>query len=80
MDVTRTIKELLAERRRIDELIERLEQLQQQRAVQSAASAKRRGRKSMTDAERQEVSRRMRNYWEKRRAQQASPESEPPKN
>ncbi|MCU0246909.1 MAG: hypothetical protein MUC42_10055 [Bryobacter sp.] len=77
MDLNRTIKELLAERRRIDELIEHLERLQQQRAVQSTESRKRRGRKSMTEAERQEVSRRMRNYWEKRRAQQPPPESEP---
>jgi hypothetical protein len=72
MDLNRTIKQLLAERRRIDELIERLERLQKLRAVQAVESGTRRGRKSMTEAERQEVSRRMRNYWEKRKAQQAA--------
>jgi len=67
MDVHKTLRELYEEKRRLDEAIDRLE-----RRLLGVAGKKapgRRGRKTMGDAERAEVSRRMRAYWEARRAQ-----------
>lgn len=66
MDVLKMIQDLLDERNRIDATIAKLEALREQRAATPAAS--RRGRKAMSPTEREEVSRRMRNYWDQRRA------------
>jgi len=66
MDVIKMIQELLEERARIDATISRLEDLQN---LSEPPRRSGRGRKGMTAAEREEVSRRMRTYWEKRRAQ-----------
>ncbi len=66
MDIRKTIRELYEEKKRLDEVIASLEELQA-KAVEGAA--KRRGRKSMDAAGRQEVSRRMKKYWADRRKQ-----------
>lgn len=65
MDVTKTLRELYVEKKRLDRAIARLE------AQRGAASrnAKTRGRNTMGPQERLEVSRRMTAYWAARRAQ-----------
>lgn len=68
MDLTKYIRDLLRERDRLDEAITTLERLIQENPA--LASTRRRGRKSMNPAERREVSKRMRTYWEKRRKEQ----------
>ena len=67
------IHHLLDERKRIDATIARLEALHQPVATgnSSLESKSRRGRKNMSLTEREEVSRRMRNYWESRRREAA---------
>ena len=68
------IQHLLDERKRIDATIARLEALNLPSAggsSMSAAGGKRRGRKNMSMTEREEVSRRMRNYWESKRRETA---------
>lgn len=65
MDVTKTLRELYAEKKRLDRVIARLE-------VQRGAASRRvktRGRSTMGPEERLEVSRRMTAYWATRRAQ-----------
>ena len=64
------IQELLDERTRIDTTIARLEALKVP-GTRSApvAGVSRRGRKNMSMTEREEVSRRMRTYWETKRRQ-----------
>lgn len=64
------IQELLDERTRIDTTIAKLEALNVP-GTRSApvAGASRRGRKNMSMTEREEVSRRMRTYWEAKRRQ-----------
>jgi septal ring factor EnvC (AmiA/AmiB activator) len=71
MDIIKALRELHAERKRLNILIASLE-------AQVAAARKRgavrkspgrRGRKSMSAAEREEVSKRMTLYWEVRRAE-----------
>ena len=59
MDLYRLIDELLAEKRRLDELIAYLE---------GAGESKKRGRKGMSRDERRAVSERMRDYWARRKA------------
>jgi hypothetical protein len=68
MDVYKALRELYEERKRLDSAISVLEN----RLRKETRPAGRRGRKSMTAAERQEVSRRMSRYWAARRAQLAS--------
>jgi len=65
MDVNKTLRELYAEKRRIDAMIASLEN---RLAKQHGKSVGRRGRTSMTADERQMVSQRMKLYWESRRA------------
>jgi len=72
MDLFKTIKELQEEKRRIDVLIEILEQ--RLACSGSSPAPGRRGRKSMSEAERKEVSRRMRAYWAARRQQRQETE------
>jgi hypothetical protein len=65
MDVLKTLRELHQEKQRLDVAIAALEA----RLKNGADGRKRRrGRKSMSAAERKEVSRRMSKYWESRRA------------
>ncbi len=75
MDLYKTIQELYAEKEKLERVIASLEELQ---AVAGASrqplKPRRRGRKSMGPSERQEVSARMKRYWDSRR-QQSGPES-----
>jgi hypothetical protein len=67
MDITKTLRELYTEKKRLDATIARLEA---RRGPKPAKSSKgRRGRKSMSAAERLEVSKRMKRYWDARRTQ-----------
>jgi hypothetical protein len=76
MDLFKIIRELYEERQRIEEAIARLEALPSRgRKELPAALPRRRGRKSMDPAERLEVSRRMKEYWERRRAKAQPPGS-----
>jgi hypothetical protein len=69
MDLYKAIQDLYAEKEKLERVIASLEELQ--RSAGSLPSlpkaAKRRGRKSMSHQERQEVSERMKKYWESRR-------------
>jgi hypothetical protein len=71
MDIVKALRELYNEKKRLDTAISVLEA--RIRAGHTGSGAKpakgRRGRKSMSAAERLEVSRRMRLYWEARRSQ-----------
>jgi hypothetical protein len=74
MDILKTLRELNNEKKRLDAAIAALEARKKagylnarEKPVQS-----RRGRKSMSPAERLEVSKRMTLYWESRRAQVGS--------
>jgi hypothetical protein len=74
MDILKMIQHLLDERKRIDATIARLEALNlpgTSGSTSASVSGKRRGRKNMSLTEREEVSRRMRNYWETRRREAA---------
>jgi hypothetical protein len=69
MDLYKAIQDLYAEKEKLERVIASLEELQ--RTAGSLPTlpkpAKRRGRKSMSPSERQEVSERMRKYWAGRR-------------
>lgn len=68
MDVNKALRELHEEKRRLDLTIAALEA----RLGNGTRAHRRRGRKSMSVEERQEVSRRMSKYWEARRAANAA--------
>ena len=80
MDIIKVLRELHAERKRIDAVIASLEA--QTRSGRKASSSQktpgRRGRKSMSAAERLKVSERMTQYWEARRAQARALEASAP--
>ena len=83
MDLTRAIRELYAEKARLEKIISSLEQLLQGDVDPAAATGKRRGRKFMNAQARKEVSERMKKYWAERRQQEgaavpASAQAEPP--
>ena len=63
MDVNKALRELYEEKKRLDAAIAALE------SRLGSSRLKRRGRRSMSQEERLEVSRRMSRYWEARRAQ-----------
>ncbi len=65
MDLYKTIKDLQEEMRRLDLMIELLESRRPGDGTTSIV--KRRGRKSMNESEKSEVSRRMKAYWAKRK-------------
>jgi hypothetical protein len=69
MDLYKAIQELYEEKDRLERVIASLEELQRTAAVVAPPrpAAGRRGRKSMSAAERREVSERMKNYWASRR-------------
>ncbi len=72
MDIIKALRELHAERKRLNAIIASLEaQLTaaRKRGGRTKAAPGRRGRKSMSAAERLAVSKRMTLYWEARRAQ-----------
>jgi hypothetical protein len=70
MDLFAAIRDLLAEKRRIDRLIAMLEARQNGTFPRS-----RRGRKGMGEEERRQVSERMRSYWQERRKDASEPPS-----
>jgi hypothetical protein len=65
MDISGTILELLARKRRLEQIIATLQELQ----GRDSHPGKRRKRKFMGAEEREEVSRRMTRYWASRRKQ-----------
>lgn len=70
MDLYKAIQDLYAEKEKLERVIASLEELQRTSSValpDEGRPAKRRGRKSMNSKERQEVSERMKKYWESRR-------------
>jgi hypothetical protein len=71
MDLYRIIRELVQERDRLQRIIESLEQMKPSSKIQVRAGSKRRGRKSMDHAAREEVSERMKRYWARRRAERS---------
>jgi len=80
MDIVKALRELYNEKKRLDAAIASLEaRIRAAHAGSARKPAKgRRGRKSMSAAERLEVSRRMTLYWEARRAQLQPPAVPPP--
>ena len=75
MELHKLILKLRAERAKLDEILASLEHLAKTTRMAEARKAvrKRRGRKSMDEAARKEVSERMKRYWGMRRQQQATP-------
>lgn len=72
MDLYRIIFELVQERNRVQHIIESLESMGSETEVRVHRPGKRRGRKSMDEKAREEVSARMKRYWARRRAEQSS--------
>jgi len=70
MDLYSIIRELTQERDRLQRIIDSLEEMKSLSTdVPARPEAKRRGRKSMDNQARAEVSERMKRYWKIRRAQ-----------
>jgi len=69
MDLYKAIQDLYAEKEKLERVIASLEELQRSAGTLPPLpkAAGRRGRKSMSPEERQEVSERMKKYWEGRR-------------
>lgn len=70
MDLYKAIQDLYAEKEKLERVIASLEDLQRAAGggiPPAPKSEKRRGRKSMSADERQEVSARMKKYWASRR-------------
>jgi hypothetical protein len=66
-NVYKAIRELYAEKQKLDLVITALEQLESAEHAVADQPYKRRGRKSMGAKERQQVSERMNQYWANRR-------------
>ncbi len=75
MDIIKALRELHAERKRLNILIASLEAQSTVRKRGPSQSPGRRGRKSMSAAERLAVSKRMTLYWEARRTQPSDVEN-----
>ena len=73
MDLNQTIRQLHAEKERLDQVIAALEQLQRTESGGLVRERSPRGRKSMAPAERQQVSARMKAYWAKKRGRRKTP-------
>jgi hypothetical protein len=71
MELYRIIRELLQERNRLQRIIESLEEMKPSGKIKLRPEGKRRGRKSMDRAARDEVSERMKRYWAQRRAERS---------
>ena len=69
MDLLGTINYLILQKERLDHAIAQLEALQDPNQNYERVVSKKRGRKSMGDAERAQVSERMRKYWADRKRQ-----------
>lgn len=73
MDLYRIIRELVQERDRLQKIIDSLEEMKHNRPPGiRIEGVKRRGRKSMDPAAREQVSARMKRYWAERRAQRTT--------
>lgn len=72
MDLYKAIQDLYAEKEKLERVIASLEELQRTAGAlpPPPPGAKRRGRKSMSAKEREEVSERMKRYWANRRKRQ----------
>lgn len=68
MDIQKALRELYAEKKRLDSVITALESKVKAPSRQKPGNTGRRGRRSMNPAERQEVSKRMTDYWAAKRA------------
>jgi hypothetical protein len=79
MDLYKAIQDLYAEKEKLERVIASLEELQRTAGElpEMPKAAKRRGRKSMNAEERQEVSERMKRYWESRRMKGGSAAKRP---
>ena len=71
MDLYRIIRELVNERNRLQGIIASLEEMKDPGKIKARPVGKRRGRKSMDRAAREEVSERMKRYWAQRKAKNA---------
>lgn len=77
MDLYKAIRELYAEKKRLEEAIASLEELLVTKSgaallkLEGLQRRNRRGRKSMPPDERREVSERMKKYWARRRSRPA---------
>ena len=82
MDLYKAIQELYAEKEKLERVIASLEELQRTATALPALpkGLKRRGRKSMSAKERQEVSERMKSYWASRRQRPDAPSAPEPNN
>ncbi len=70
MDLYKAIQDLYAEKEKLERVIASLEELQRNAgALPAVPKSTRRGRKSMSAEEREEVSERMKRYWAGRRTQ-----------
>jgi len=71
MDLYKAIQELYAEKEKLERVIASLEELQRTAGTvpEISRSSSRRGRKSMSATEREEVSERMKRYWAGRRSE-----------
>ena len=70
MDLFKAIQDLYSEKEKLERVIASLEELQRAKGESIPTPDKpfkRRGRKSMSNTERLQVSLRMKKYWEKRR-------------
>jgi hypothetical protein len=69
MHLYKALKELYAQKEKLERVIASLEELRLSGSASAVppAGAKRRGRKTMGIVERQEVSKRMKRYWASRR-------------
>lgn len=76
MDVHKALADLYEEKRRLDSAIGALE-VKLSTPVKAVRSRGRRGRRSMSAKEREEVSLRMSRYWASRRAAQPADSSHP---
>jgi len=78
MDLYKAIRDLYAEKEKLERVIASLEELQ--RAAEGGQAmlggSNRRGRKSMGNGERAEVSERMKKYWASRRKEEEKHRSE----
>ena len=70
MELPKLIEKLREERLKLDDVITSLEQLEATMAEAKKVVRKKRGRKSMDEAGRREVSERMKRYWASRRSKQ----------
>jgi hypothetical protein len=81
VDLLKILTELHDEKERLDGIIEMLEELESggsPQRLRSRAARSRRGRKTMGEEERRQVSERMAKYWAERRAARTS--DAPPNN